>query len=154
MSMTRIVAWIFSIGMMVPGAGVVSGQTYPNKPIRIVTASAGGGADFDARLVAQGISGTLGQPVIVDNRGAGILATEIVAKAPPDGYTLLVTGTSLWTSPLLRKAPYDVESDFAPLSLIEWAINVVSVHPSVAAKSVKELIALAKARPGELNYSL
>ena len=80
-----------SVSLMVLGAGAVSGQDYPNKPIRIVTAALGGGSDFAARLIAQGISGPLGQPVIVDNRG-GVVPGEIVAKAPPDGYTLLVAG--------------------------------------------------------------
>jgi len=132
---------------------VVSGQEYPSKSIRIVTAAAGGGSDFTSRVVAQGISGPLGQPVIVDNRTA-ILAAEAVLKAPPDGYTLLVTGTSFWVGPLLQKAPYDAVRDFAAVVQIAREINLVAVHPSVPAKSVKELIALAKARPGELNYAL
>ena len=150
MLISRFAAGILSVGMMVPGAGMVSSQDYPNKPIRIVTAAAGGGSDFTARLIAQGISGPLGQPVIVDNRTA-IQASEAGSKAPPDGYTLLVAGGVLWTTPLLQKTPYDV-SDFSPLSLLVREVSVVAVHPSVPAKSIKEFIALAKTRPGELNY--
>ena len=149
----RFALGIFSVGMMVPGAGVVLGQEYPNKPIRIVTAAAGSGGDVTARLTAQGISGTLGQPIIVDNRGTGVLAAEIASKAPSDGYTLLVNGPILWITPLLRKAPYDAVRDFSPISLIERGSNILAVHPSVPVKSVKELIAFAKAKPGALNYA-
>ena len=144
---------ILSVGMMILGTASVSGQDYPNKPVRILAGSAGGGGDFVARIVAQGITGPLGQPVIVDNRGSGVLAAGIVAKAPPDGYSLLVSGGSFWINPLLQKAPYDPVKDFSPLSLLVREINVLVVHPSVAAKSIKELIALAKARPGALNYA-
>jgi tripartite-type tricarboxylate transporter receptor subunit TctC len=104
---------ILSVGLMVLGSGVGfgqdpstgSGQAFPNKPIRIVTAGAGGGNDFMARLIAQAISGLLGQPVIVDNR-AGDRPVEIVSKAPPDGHTLLLDGGSFWIGPLLRKTSY------------------------------------------------
>ena len=145
---------MFPLGLMVLGAGVVSGQDYPNKPIRIVTAAAGGGSDFMARQVAQGISGPLGQPVIVENRGGGIIPVDYVSKAPPDGYTLLVQGAVAWVAPLLlRKAPYDMVRDFSPISLLVKEVYLVAVHPSLPVKSVRELIALAKTRPGELNYS-
>jgi len=143
---------MFSVGLMVLGAGVVSGQDYPNKPIRIVTAVAGGGSDFTARLIAQGISGPLGQPVVVENRGSGVIQHEYLSRTPPDGYGLLVTGSSFWIFPLLHKVPYDVARDFSPISLLVREVLVVAVHPSLPVKSVKELIALAKARPGELNY--
>ena len=89
MLIARLVAGMLSVGMLVLGAGVVSGQNYPDKPVRIVTAAPGGGSDFLSRQIAQGISAPLGQPVIVDNRPA-LLSAEIVSKAPPDGYTLLV----------------------------------------------------------------
>ena len=143
--------WIFLVGMVIPGAGTVSAQDYPNRPIRIVTGSVGGGSDFTSRQIASGISGPLGQPVIVENR-ASIIASEVVSKAPPDGYTLLVGGAGVWLTPLSQKMNYDM-ADFAPLSLISRDVNILVVHPSVPVKSVKELIALAKARPGELNYS-
>ncbi len=161
MLLRRVVVRIFSVGLMGLGAGVDSaqdpstgsGQVFPNKPIRIVTAAAGGGSDFAARTLAQGISGPLGQPVIVENRGSGLVQYEFLAKAPPDGYGLLVTGMSFWVAPLLQKIPYDVLKDFSPVSLLVREVFVVAVHPSVPAKSISELIALAKARPGELNYS-
>ena len=152
MLLPNIVAATFSLTMLVLGAGVASGQDYPNKPVRIVTSSAGGSSDFTARLVAQGISGPLGQQVIVDNRASGVIQAEIVSRAPPNGYTLLIAGGTFLTFPLLQKAPYDPVRDFAPITLVEMAASVVTVHPAVPVKSVKELIALAKARPGELNY--
>jgi len=134
------------------GADGVSGQAYPTKPIRIVTSPAGGGGDFTSRIIAQAISGPLGQPVIVDNRGSGFIPGEVASKAPSDGYTLLVNGSTLWVFPLLRKAPYDPVRDFAPISVAERTVFIVAVHPSLPAKSTKELIAMAKAKPGELNY--
>ena len=127
---------------------------YPNKPIRIVTGEPGGGLDFATRSIALGITGALGQPVIIDNRGGGIVLIETVAKASPDGYTLLLHASNIWLAPLLRdKVPYDPLRDLAPVSLTSMAPNVLVVHPAVPANSVKELIALAKSRPGELNYS-
>jgi len=143
---------MFSLGLMVLSGGVVCGQDYPHKPIRIITNAAGGGSDFIARLIAQGISGPLGQPVIVDNRSGGLIQSEIVSRAPPDGYTLLVAGGSILILPLLQKTPYDPMKDFSPITLATKEPAVLAVYPSVAAKSVKELIALAKGKPGELNY--
>ena len=149
---SRFVAGILSIGLMVPGTAVVFGQTYPSKPIRIVTGSVGGGSDFASRQIGQEISGPLGQPVIVENR-ASLIATETVARAPPDGYTLLVGGASVWHTPQFQKRNYDVVRDFSPLSLMTREVFVLVVHPSLPVKSVREVIALAKARPGELNFS-
>ena len=133
-------------------AGVAVGQDYPNRPIRIITAPAGGGNDIAARILAEGISGPLGQPVIVDNRPA-ILLGEIGAKATPDGYSILVLGGGFTIGPLLQKQPYDPEKDFAPIIMIGVSPNILVVHPSVPAKSVKELIALAKAKPATLSYA-
>ena len=133
-------------------AGVVSGQDYPNKPIRIVTSPAGGGTDIVARIIAKGITGGLGQPVIIDNRSTSLMA-EVASKASPDGYTMLAAGGSFAVMPLLQKAPYDPVRDFAPISMLASAPLVMIVHPSLPVKSVKELIALAKAKPGELNYA-
>ena len=152
MLIPRFVAAILSVGLVIPGTGLVSGQDYPNKSIRIVAGGAGGGGDFTARLIGSGISGPLGQSVIVDNRPA-VVGAEPVSKAPLDGYPLLGQGASLWITPLLQKYPYDVARDFSAISLISREVNILAVHPSVPVKSVKELIALAKARPGELNYS-
>lgn len=132
---------------------VAFGQTFPSKPLRIVTSDAGGGSDIVTRMIAQGISPALGQPVVVENRGGGVIAGEIVAKSAPDGHTLLFFGNALWLIPLMRSSvPYDMARDFVPIT---WAINapsVLAVHPSLPVKSVKELLALARARPGQLNY--
>ena len=152
MLQARAFAGILFVCAVMPGAGVVCGQDYPNKPVRIVTSTAGGANDFTARQIAQAISGLLSQPVIVENRGTGLQSAEIVAKALPDGYTLLVASGALWVSPLLLKAPYDAVRDFSPITQLERQVQVVTVHPSMPVKSVKDLIALAKAKPGELNY--
>ena len=129
-------------------------QNYPVKPIRIVTSAAGGGNDYMARIIAQAISGPLGQQVIIENRGgSSVILGEVVVNAPADGYTLLFASSSLWLAPLLQKTPYDPLRDLAPISLVDRSPNILVVHPSLPAHSVKELIALAKARPGEINYS-
>ena len=155
MLMPRFVVSIYLVGVIALGAGMVSGQDFPNKPIRIATAGAGGGSDFISRQIAQGISGPLGQPVIVMNTGGGgggVIQGEFLLKSPPDGSGLAVVGGSFWITPLLQKMPYDVVRDFSPISLVAREVSVVAVHPSVPAKSVKELIVLAKASPGALNY--
>ena len=140
--------------MMVLGADVASGQNYPVKPIRVLTAEPGGGLDVAARIIAQGLTGSLGKQVIVENHGAGAFAAEIVAKAPPDGYSLLLYGSNVWIAPFLRDdVPWDPVRDFSPITLAVRSPNLVVVHPSLPVKSVKELIALARARPGELNYA-
>jgi tripartite-type tricarboxylate transporter receptor subunit TctC len=141
-----------SFAAMVLTSGIVCGEDYPNKPVRMVTSEPGGGNDFAARLIAQGLSLTFKQRVVVDNRG--IIAAEIVAKAPPDGYTLLFYGNPFWLAPFLRdNVPYDPVRDFFPISLAVSTANILVVHPSLPVKSVSGLIALARARPGELNYS-
>ncbi len=127
-------------------------QDFPSKPIRIITGLAGSDLDLVMRLIAQGISGSLGQPVLIENHGPDLLA-EIVFKAPPDGHTLLFSTQNLWVAPLIRNTPYDAVRDFLPITLVAASPLVFCVHPSVAANSIEELIALAKARPGELNYS-
>ncbi len=126
-------------------------QDYPAKPVRILAGAAGGGSDFTARLIASGISGPLGQSVIVDNRASALITAETLSKSPPDGYTIMVNGSSTWINPLLQKLPYDALRDFAPITHVERTVLVVAVHPSLPAKSVKELVALARARSGELN---
>ncbi len=154
MLLTRFIAGMFSIGTMTLAAGAACGQDFPSKAIRIVTADAGGGTDFVSRLIAQGISGGLGQQVIIDNRPSGVIPGDVVAKAQPDGYTLLVTGSIFWIGQFLRdKTPYDSVKDFAPVSLVVSSPTVLVVHPSLPVKGVRDLIALAKARPGELNYA-
>ncbi len=141
---------MFLLGMAVPGA--VLAQAYPAKPVRIVTVAPGSANDIVARLIAQELRPVLGQTVIIDNRGT--VAAEIVARAPADGYTLLLYGSAVWLSPFIRSnTPYDPVKDFAPITLVAASPNIVVVHPSLPVKSVRELIALAKARPGELNYA-
>ena len=126
---------------------------YPNRPIRMVTSAAGGASDFAARLVALGIGSRLQQPIIIDNRGGGTASVEIVAKAPPTGYTLYYSSSLLWMLPLLQEhVSFDTFRDFSPVSLVVSSPGIVVVNPTVAAKSMKELILLAKARPGALNY--
>jgi len=136
---------------MLLGTAVVSAQDYPSKPIRILTSEVGGGTDILARLLAQGIGGPLGQPVIVDNRGSRVIG-ELGAKAPPDGYTILAASSTMLVAPLLEKTGYDAVKDFVPITLATRSPLLLIVHPSLPVKSVKEFIALAKGRPGALNY--
>lgn len=131
-------------------------QNYPNKTVRlIVPFAAGGSTDIMGRLVAQKLSAAWGQQVVVDNRAGGstVIGTDIVAKSAPDGHTLLVTPAPFTIVPsLLKKLPYDPARDFEPITLINTTPLVVIVHPGVPAKNIRELIALAKARPGVLNF--
>jgi len=152
MLFSRVAVWVFSAGMLILSADVVFGQDkYPSKVIRVVTATPGSNHDWGARLVAQELTPRLGQRVIVENRGS--ISVEYVAKeAPPDGYTLLFYGAYAWLQPYLTKVSWDPLGDLAPITLAMSSPNVLVVHPSLPVKSVKELIALAKARPGELNY--
>ena len=129
-----------------------SAQYYPERPVRIVATSAGSTTDLVARVVAQGLSSALGQQFIVDNRGDRV-AQEIVAKSVPDGYTLHVTGSGFWVEPLLRTLSYDLVKDFTPLSHLTTSPNILVVHPGFVAKSVKDVIALAKSKPGALNFA-
>jgi tripartite-type tricarboxylate transporter receptor subunit TctC len=132
-------------------------QDYPTRPIRIIVPqSAGGSTDSVARIVAQRLTEVLGQSVVIDNRpGSGSLnGTELAARATPDGHTLLVVAASLSISPAVRKKlPFDVVNDFAPITQLVDLPHFLVVHPSVPVQNVKELIALAKAKPGELNYA-
>lgn len=130
---------------------VVGAQPYPVKPIRILCATPGASGDFSARIVGQGMTAPIGQPVIVDNRG-GYGAIDAVIKSAPDGYTLLVYGSTLWTVPLMENASWDVQRDLVPVALLNSTPSTVVVHPSLPVRSVKALIAFAKARPGQLNY--
>ena len=132
-------------------ASCAGAQDYPVKPVRMITAEAGGGSDLVARVIAQGLSARFGRQMIVDNRGLN--GPEIVARAQPDGYTLLSYGTVVWLSPLMRKAAWDPLADFVPVILMVVSPNVVVVHPALAVHSVRELIAYAKAKPGTLNYA-
>jgi len=150
---TELLVCLLAAGMAALISAPASAQNYPAKPIRIVTSPAGGGNDFPARLIARALAGPLGQQIVVDNR-ATILIADIVRQAPPDGYTLLVTGSAHWIGPLLEKVTYDPIRDFATITLLDRAPSVLVVHPSMPLKSVKQLIALAKAKPGEMNFSV
>jgi tripartite-type tricarboxylate transporter receptor subunit TctC len=142
------VAAVLSAAAVVPAAA----QGYPERPVRVVTSGAGGGLDVAARLIGPHLGAGLGQQVVIDNRASGVIPGEIVSKAAPDGHTLLFFGSTFWIGPLIQKAPYDPVRDFSPISLTNRAPSLLSVHPSVPAKTVAELVALAKARPGALNY--
>jgi len=132
-------------------------MSYPARPIRIIVPqSPGGTTDLTARLLAPPLAERFGQSVVVDNRpGAGsLVGTDLVAKAAPDGYTLLVVASSLAIMPsMYRKLPFDPVKDFAPITTLSLYPNLLLIHPSVPASNVKELIALAKAKPGSLNYA-
>ena len=149
---TALLAAVLSV------VGPVSGQQYPVRPVRMLVGfPPGGGTDIVGRIVAQKLSENLGQQVIVENRGGatGMLAAEVAAKAPPDGYTIMmahIAAMSILPS-LYPKMAYDSAKDFAPITLAAIGPNLLVVHPSVPAKNVKELIALAKARPGQLQFA-
>jgi tripartite-type tricarboxylate transporter receptor subunit TctC len=147
--MAKFVALLFSIAALF--AGNAHAQPWPTKPVRIVTAEPGTGNDLVARLIVSHLSNAFGQQFVVDNRG--LVAVDMVVKAAPDGYTLLSYGPPLWLTPLLRQVSYDPLRDFAPITLAGSSPNILAIHPSVPAQSVAELIALAKKRPAELNYS-
>jgi len=139
-------------------AGLAQAQGYPNKPIRMIVASAPGGApDILGRAIAQKMSDSLGQQVVVDNRAgaSGLIGAEMAAKATPDGYTLFLGTTTLYAIlPNLKKnLPYDIQRDFVSVTQIAGASNVLVVNASVAAKSVAELLQIAKTKPGALNYA-
>lgn len=139
-------------------AGAACAQGYPSKPIRLISPyPPGGGTDASARIVAQALGEQMGQQVVVDSRGgaSGRIGTELAAKAPPDGYTIVLGNVA----PMAilpgagAKLTYDVARDFQPLSLVATSDYVLTVHPTLTAKNIKELLALAKAKPGELTYA-
>lgn len=136
---------------------IASGQGYPSKPIRIVTSAPAGANDIAIRIIGQELRSALGQPIVVENRGgasATSVAAQSVSKAAPDGHTLLFYSNSLWTDPLLRNTrPLDPVKDFAAITMAVSSPNIVVVHPSTPVKSIKQLIALARARPGDIDYS-
>ena len=155
MKSCALCAGALALGLAV--CGTSAAQSYPAKAVRmIVPFPPGGGTDYTARLIGQKLSELWAQPVVIENRpGAStIIGSEIVVKSPPDGYTLLMGSTNHTINPsLIAKLPYDTIKDFAPITVCVTSSYVVVVHPSLPVKSVKELIALAKARPGEINYA-
>ena len=124
---------------------------YPSRPVRIVTSTPGGGNDFLARIVAPSLGNALGQQVIVDNRPSRLVG-GIAARSTPDGYTLVVGGSTMQYTPLMEKIDYNAITDFTPVSLLERSPNVLVVNPALKVNNVGELVALARAKPGVLNY--
>ncbi len=149
--------WLPAAVIAVGFAQPAGAQNYPNRPLRLVVPfSAGGAADVPGRILTQKMSEALGHQVVVDNRaGAGsTIGADQVAKAPPDGYTLLtISNTHFVSAALYKKLPYDSVTDFAPLTQVTSAPNIIVVHPSLPVRTVKELIALAKAKPGKIDYA-
>ena len=132
---------------------VAHAQNYPTRTVRFETAGLGSGVDIGARLIAQAMSPSFGQQIVVENRASGIILGDTVAKAAPDGHTLLLTGSSFWLTPFLQPSvSWDPVRDFVYIAELWTSPNLVVVHPSVPVRNVKELIAFAKARPGQLNY--
>lgn len=156
---SRLVARIMvTVGFsLLVAAQAVQAQDYPTRPVRLIAPfSAGGGADSVARLIAERLSESLGKQVIVDNRpgASNIIGTDIAAKAQPDGYTiLLVINNHVTNASLFPKLPYDTERDFTPITLIGLNPFILVVHPSLPARSVQDLITLARAKPGALNFA-
>ncbi|MCC6533700.1 MAG: tripartite tricarboxylate transporter substrate binding protein [Burkholderiales bacterium] len=146
----------FAVALLA-GIDPAPAQVYPERPVRLVLPfPPGGGTDSMARLIAPKLGQALGQPIVIDNRpgAAGVLAAEIVARSAPDGYTLFMgSSTGVTAAPSLYKLPYDTARDFAPITQFATASFMLAVHPSVAAASVGELVALARAKPRSLNYA-
>jgi tripartite-type tricarboxylate transporter receptor subunit TctC len=155
--MRRLMTLSVVLAAAVVASATAYGQAYPTRPIRaIVPFPAGGGIDTVIRMLAPKMSDTLGQPIIIDNRSgaSGTLGTDMVAKAPPDGYTLLGTFSSHPQNQILyRSLPFDTVRDFAPITIFGTVPNILVVNPALPVKSVRELIALAKKRPGEILYA-
>ena len=133
-------------------AGFAGAQAYPTKLMRIVTAATGSANDWGSRVLAQELTAAMGQQVIVENRGG--LAVEYTTKQPPDGYTLMFYGNTVWLLPFLRdNVGYDPLRDFAPVSMLAAGAQTLVVNPSLPVRNVKELVALAKSKPGAINFA-
>jgi len=151
--LTRVLALLFAANV----ALLAHGAEFPTRPVRIIVPSTpAGGLDVLARLLAPKLTEKWGQQIVIENRAGagGIIGTEIAAKATPDGHTLLLVAAGYSANPFLyKKLPYDTPKDFAPVTILGFAPNVLVVHPSVGASTLKELIALAKQKPGQLTYA-
>jgi len=147
---------VLAIALLLAASGVMA-QPYPSRPVRIIVPqSPGASTDITARLVAQGLNEAFKQPVIVDNRpgSSGIAGTELVARAAPDGYTLMVVASSFSINPALdRKLPYDSIRDFTTVTQLSKFPNMLAAHPSTPVKTLQDVIALAKAKPGQVTYA-
>jgi len=156
MSIAKMIGAACAVGLFFVAGAAIGASTYPTKPIRVVVPlPPAGSTDIVARLVAQKLTETWGQPVIVDNRsGAGTTkGSELVARSAPDGYTLLLTSSSLATSVSLYRMSFDPVKDLSPIGAVGQSFYVLAVHPSLPVNSVQEFVALAKAKPGQILYS-
>jgi tripartite-type tricarboxylate transporter receptor subunit TctC len=133
------------------GAGAACAQTWPQKPVRVVAPQAGTSIDFLLRSTAPAVAENLGQPLVIENRA--LIGVEVVARAPADGYTLICYTNPMWLMPLFQQTSWDPVRDFAPITLMASTPSLLVVNPALPVKSVKELIALARAKPKELNYA-
>ena len=156
--MVQAISVIALAGLVAITASTANGQAFPNRPLRIIDAfPAGGAGDVIARIIGPKLTEALGQPIVVENRpgAGGNIGAEVAAKAPPDGYTIFI-GVSVVLAPsrsLYSKLPYDALRDFAPVARVGSGAYLLASHPSLPVKLVKELVALAKARPGQVNYA-
>lgn len=156
MKRARFMLQAVAIASLLASGAAIAQTSYPQKPLRLIVGfSAGSSPDSVARLLAPLLTEQLGQPVVVENRGGagGAIAVELAARAPADGYTIYLMAAADTLQPALRsKLPYDLERDFASTTIVALGMAVLALHPSLPARSVKELVALARAKPGQLNY--
>jgi len=156
MRIAKMIGVACTAGLFLVAGAAIGASTYPSKTIRLVVPfSPGGGTDILARLISKNVSEAWGQSIIIDNRGGagGAIGIDIVAKSEPDGYTLLMMGNGITHLPALyRKLPYDTEKDLVPVMSLVMQPNMLVVHPGLPVKSVAQLIALAKSKPGEIRY--
>jgi tripartite-type tricarboxylate transporter receptor subunit TctC len=146
------IALVTAVVLMAGSA--IYAQTFPAKPIRVVTAEAGGGGDITTRIIALDILNRLGHPLVIDNRGGvATIPAMIVASAPADGYTLLLYNNGFWTGPLMEQRPYDVFRDFTPVIEAGISPNILVINAQLPVRNVREFISLAKSKPGALNYA-
>jgi len=155
--MPRIIAIAAGACLAALACAALAQQPFPNRPLRLIVPLAPGGTtDILARTMSQGLAGTLGQPVVIENRSGagGTVGSDVVAKSPADGYTMLIISTDTYTTNavLYKTLPFDSRKDLRAISLLAASPSILTVHPSVPARSVKELVALSRARPNELNY--
>ena len=156
MNATRIVLSTLAAAMSAGNANAAT-TDFPVRPLRMIVPYApGGNADIMARLVGQRLGENVGQQVVIDNRAgaSGIIGTELAVKAPPDGYSIVLVASSLATNPsLIKTLPYDTNRDLAPITMVGSTPLILAAYPGLAASNAKELVALAKAQPGQLNYA-
>ena len=136
-------------------SNLATAQSYPSRPVRIVVPGTGGGGDFAARLIGQGLAPVLGQPFVVENRPVGTIPGEIVSRAAPDGHTLLLSASTLWLAPLLQpNVPYDPQRDFVPVSMVTRYDFAVAVGPAVPVRELSHLLAWLRANPEKANFGV